>query len=80
MARAIRAKIDLFEDETIESALKRFKRAQDAEEVLKSFREKEFFEKPSLKRHQAKVRNKRRIFLKNKEHQESDSKNVVSGR
>ena len=41
MARAIRAKIDLFEDETIESALKRFKRAQDAEEVLKSFREKE---------------------------------------
>lgn len=41
------------ENEPMESWLKRFKKYQEREEILKDFREHEFFQKRSLKKHLA---------------------------
>ena len=48
------------EEETIESAVARFKKAQEEEGVLKEWRKHEFFIKPSLKKHQAKIKARRK--------------------
>jgi small subunit ribosomal protein S21 len=45
-------KVVLKKDETLESALKRFKKLQEREGIAKELRGREYFEKPSAKRHQ----------------------------
>lgn len=45
-------KVVLKKDETLDSALKRFKKIQEREGILKELKSREFFEKPSAKRHQ----------------------------
>ena len=47
-------------EETIDSLIRRFKKQVDDEGILKEYREKEFFMKKSLKRHQEKRRVQRR--------------------
>ena len=55
------AYIEVGENETLDAAMVRFKKKQDDEGILKVWREHEFFTKPSLKRHQAIVKAKRRM-------------------
>jgi len=49
------------ENETVESYIRRFKKYQEREEILKDWREHEFFTKKSLKRHTAARKPKRKI-------------------
>lgn len=49
------ASIKLYEDEMLEKAIKRFKKSIDKEGILKEFKERQYFQKPSTKKH---VRNK----------------------
>lgn len=44
------AKVVVRENESIESALRRFKRKVDNEGIIKEYKEKQFFMKPSLKK------------------------------
>ena len=43
--------ITVGESETIDSAIRRFKKQQEKEGILKDFRKKEFFTKPSMEEH-----------------------------
>lgn len=49
------ATIKLYEDEVLDKAIKRFKKSIDKEGILKEFKERQYFLKPSAKKH---VRNK----------------------
>ena len=42
--------IKVRDDETIESALRRFKKKVDNEGIIKDYKEKQFFMKPSMKK------------------------------
>ncbi len=56
------ASIKLYDDEILEKAIKRFKKSIDKEGILKEFKERRYFLKPSTKKH---IRNK---TLKRKAH------------
>ncbi len=55
------AEVILYEDETLESALKRFKKQVEREEVLTTWRDNQYFEKPSLTRHKKNKEMKRKF-------------------
>jgi small subunit ribosomal protein S21 len=59
------ATIYIGENEDIDSAIRRFKKLVDREGILKDFRKKEFFEKPSLleHRHNREIQHKRKRKL-----------------
>jgi len=52
--------VKLREGESFDGLLKRFKKEVDDSGILKEFRDRQYFMKPSTKRHQTKMRNKRR--------------------
>jgi small subunit ribosomal protein S21 len=54
------AHITVGTDESLDRALKRFKKAVDKEGIISEFKSREFYEKPSIKRHRDKVSAKRR--------------------
>jgi len=60
------AYVKVGENESIESALTRFKKKQEEENILKDWREHEFFMKKSLKRHQARTKAKRKMKQRGK--------------
>jgi len=41
------------ENEDLDNAIKKFKKLVEKEGIIKDWKEKQFFEKPSLKRHRA---------------------------
>lgn len=53
-------------EESIESLLKRFKKKVDNEKIIKEYRDRQYFIKPSQKRHEHDRRIKRKLFIKNK--------------
>lgn len=55
------AKVELkHPKESFDSLLRRFKKSVDKENILRDYREKEFFEKPSSKRKHAKAAARKR--------------------
>ena len=54
------AHIIVRENEILDNAIKRFKKKVEKEGILKDWKEREFFEKPSIKRHRAKLSAQRR--------------------
>lgn len=53
-------------NESFESLLRRFKKAVDKDDVIKTIREKEFYEKPSTRRKRAKAAAMKRTQKKQK--------------
>lgn len=62
------AYVEVGENETLESAMTRFKKKQDDSGIMKDWREHEYFTKPSLKKHQARVKAKRKMEKGAKKH------------
>ncbi len=58
------ANIEVYDDENLEKALKRFKRKVEKEGIIREFKNRQYFQKPSAKRHEQK-KNRRRKELKN---------------
>lgn len=56
--------IDLKPDEPLEKALRRFKKRVDREEVIKEYRKRRYFKKPSIERHEQEISRKRKLFKK----------------
>jgi small subunit ribosomal protein S21 len=52
--------------ENIESLIKRFKRAVDNEKILKEYKDRQYFVKPSQVRNEQKRRVKRKQMIENK--------------
>jgi small subunit ribosomal protein S21 len=46
--------IQVHENESLERAIKRFKKRVDSEGILKEFRERQYYKKPSRKRYEKK--------------------------
>lgn len=57
------ASIKLYEDELLEKAIKRFKKSIDKEGILKEYKERQYFLKPSTKKHVRNKTLKRKAFL-----------------
>lgn len=56
------AHIDVYDDENLEKAIKRFKRKVEKEGIIREFKRRQYFEKPSAKRHeQEKARQRKEL-------------------
>lgn len=53
-------------DENLESLLRRFKKQVDNEKIVKEFKERQYFVKPSQRRNEHKRKVKRKQFIENK--------------
>lgn len=58
--------ITIEENETLEHALRRFKKAVDKESIVKECRERQYFEKESTKRHRKEKTAQHNLKKKNK--------------
>ena len=58
------ANIELYDDENLEKALKRFKRKVEKEGIIREFKKRQYFQKPSARRHEQN-KTRRRKELKN---------------
>ena len=66
------------ENESLEKLLKRFKKKVDDEGILKEWRDRQYFVKPSTKRHQEKMTAKRRA--ENNLREEKEKERLRKGR
>ena len=64
--------VTLRENENLEGLIKRFKKETDDSGVLKEWKERQYFVKPSAKRHQAKMTAKRRAENNLREEREKE--------
>jgi small subunit ribosomal protein S21 len=58
------AQIIVGKDEPLESAIRRFKKKVEAEGIIKSFKEKQFFVKPSAKKREKRKEALRKLMVK----------------
>lgn len=58
------AHIDVYDDENLEKAIKRFKRKVEKEGIIREFKKRQYFEKPSAKKHEANKARKRKELKK----------------
>ena len=56
-------------NEPFESLLRRFKKSVEKSDLMKDLRDKEFYEKPSLKRKRQKAAAKKRVYRQRMEEQ-----------
>ena len=61
--------VNVKENESIDKALKRFKKKFERTGVLKEIRQRSYYEKPSIKRRNTKLRAEYRQKMQNKENQ-----------
>lgn len=54
------AHIDVYDDENLEKAIKRFKRKVEKEGIIREFKRRQYFEKPSVKKHEQNKARKRK--------------------
>jgi small subunit ribosomal protein S21 len=64
--------VTLRENESFDNLVKRFKKEVDDAGILKEWRERQYFVKPSTKRHQDKMRAKRRALNSLREEREKE--------
>lgn len=57
--------INIGENENIDRALKRFKKKYERSGVLKEFKKRTFFTKPSIEKRMEKIKAKRRAYKEN---------------
>lgn len=62
------------ENEKLEAALRRFNRKVDEEKILKEYRERQYFKKPSLKKREALKDAKRKAEVKELKQQKKFSR------
>jgi small subunit ribosomal protein S21 len=58
------AQIIVGKDEPLEAAIRRFKKKQEAEGIIKAYKEKQFFTKPSAKRREKRKEALRKQMVK----------------
>ena len=61
------------ENEDVESVIRRFKKYVENEGILKDFKEKQYFQKPSVKKRLKKKESMRKIKMKNGQRKEKDT-------
>ena len=66
--------VKLRENESFDNLIKRFKKQVEDDGVLKEWRERQYFKKPSQKRHEAQQKAKRRAENFLREEREKESK------
>ncbi len=54
------AHIDIYQDEMLEKALKRFKKQVEKEGIIREWKKRQYFQKPSAQRHEQKKSNRRK--------------------
>lgn len=54
------ANIEVYDDENLEKAIKRFKRKVEKEGIIREFKRRQYFEKPSTKKHEQNKARKRK--------------------
>jgi small subunit ribosomal protein S21 len=64
--------VKLREGESIDSLIRRFKKEVDDSGILKEWRDRQYFQKPSTKRHKEKMRAKRRAENNLREEREKE--------
>lgn len=58
------AHIDVRSDEPLEKALRRFKRKVEKEEIIKEYRKRRYFKKPSTEKREKEVARRRKALKK----------------
>lgn len=58
------ANIEVYQNEDLEKALKRFKRKVEKEGIIREWKNKQYFQKPSLQRHEQQIARKRKELKK----------------
>lgn len=61
------------DNEELESALRRFKKIVETEGILKDYKEKQYFQKPSVKRRLKKKEAERKMKIKKIQKKEKDT-------
>ena len=63
MARKINIRIDVHDSDSFERAFSKFNEVVNAEGIIKKYKEKSVYMKPSMKRHQRNQKIKRELFI-----------------
>ena len=58
--------IEVFNDEDLEKAIKRFKKKVEKEGIIREWKKRQYFKKPSSTRHEQKIAEKKERIKKNK--------------
>ncbi len=58
------AHIEIYDDEPLEKALKRFKRKVEKEGIIREFKKRQYYQKPSAKRHEQEKSRQRKELKK----------------
>ena len=66
------AKIIVDDSENLEKAIKRFKRMVEKEGIIREYKKREYFEKPSAINHQKKVTLERKLLNKKRKTEKKD--------
>ena len=66
------ATINVDETENLEKAIKRFKRMVEKEGIIREFKRREYFEKPSALLHQKKTTLERKLLNKRSKNEKKD--------
>jgi len=67
------AYIDVRSDEPLEKALRRFKRKVDKEEIIREYRNRRYFKKPSTERREKEIARKRKALKKQRKIQKRNA-------
>ena len=67
------ATINVDETENLEKAIKRFKRMVEKEGIIREFKRREYFEKPSALLHQKKTTLERKLLNKRRKSEKKDN-------
>lgn len=66
------ATINVDDSENLEKAIKRFKRMVEKEGIIREYKRREYFEKPSAVRHQKKTTLERKLLNKRRKTEKKD--------
>ncbi len=58
------ANIEVYDDENLEKAIKRFKRKVEKEGIIREFKRRQYFQKPSIQRHEQEKSRRRKELKK----------------
>jgi len=58
------ANIEVYDDENLEKAIKRFKRKVEKEGIIREFKRRQYFQKPSIQRHEQEKARRRKELKK----------------
>lgn len=65
MARKVNIQVDVHGSDSFDRAFSKFNEIVNAEGIIKRYKEKSVYVKPSMKRHQRNQKRKRELFIEN---------------